>query len=496
MTGLTGIKRDTTLRTPMFPSDRPRRLAAVLLVAALLAAPGGGVPISAQKSAIEALLYRIFLRDGSTLVSYGDFARVADRVVFSIPLGAVEGPEPPLHLVSIAEAAVDWERTDRYAEAMRARRYAATQGEVDFEALSADVARTLNAVALIKEPARRLAVATDARRRLADWPAAHHGYRASDVKQLAGLLDDALAELRVAAGLPRIDLSLVAVADSTPPDVSEIAAPTARESFDQAYAAAHATNDASERVSLLEAISYSLGPSRADTAGGSLDAARKSWTRAMHAKATAALAAEVRVDQDYRSLVDRIVTRADERSKRADVNGIEVLLREVLKTDDKLGRKRPEMTAALLATLDSRLDSARRLRLARDAWTTRREGLLKYQATVASSIDRFRRSISALEQIRQLSGPSPSGLQPLAIRLTESLRDLTRTTPPAEAEAIHTMLANAVQTAIRAATSRRIAVTTGDMATAWEAASAAAGALLMFERAQDELRKLNSPPEQ
>jgi len=296
--------------------------------------------------------------------------------------------------------------------------------------------------------------------------------------------------------LPRVDLSLVAVADAQPPDVSELPAPTARESFDHAFAAANVTNDASERVSLLEAIAYSLGPSRSDSTRGSVDAARKSWTSAMHAKATAALAGEVRIDQDYRALVDRIVTRADERAKRADVAGIESLLREVLKTDDRLGRKRPEMTAALLATLDGRLDSARRLRLARDAWTTRREGLLKYQGAVAESIDRFRRSIPALEQIRQLAGPSPSALQPLAIRLSEALRDVTRASPPAEAEPVHTMLANAVQTAIRAASSRRVAVTTGDMATAWEAASAAAGAILMFERAQDELRKLNSPPEQ
>src|SRR5262245_28581079 len=240
----------------MFPIGRYRGLAAAAL-AAILMAHAGQVRISARQGAIDALLYRIFLRDGSTLVSYGDFARVADRVVFSIPLGVIEGPEPPLHLVSIAEAAVDWERTDRYAEAMRARRYAATQGEVDFEALSTDVARALNDVARIKEPARRLAVATEARRRLADWPAAHYGYRASDVKQLAGLLDDALAELRVAAGLPRVDLSLVAVGDARPPDIDELPAPTQRESLDQAFAAAKVTTDASERVSLLEAIAYS-----------------------------------------------------------------------------------------------------------------------------------------------------------------------------------------------------------------------------------------------
>ena len=48
-------------------------------------------------------------------MSYGDVARVADRVVFSIPVGAVAGPAPELHLVNIAESIVDWARTDRYA---------------------------------------------------------------------------------------------------------------------------------------------------------------------------------------------------------------------------------------------------------------------------------------------------------------------------------------------------------------------------------------------
>src|SRR3712207_5020641 len=93
-------------------------------------------------AASEAVHYRVFLRDGSALVSYGEFARVADRVVISIPIG--EGATPELQLVTIPETAVDWERTDRYAEAARARRYADTQGEADFALLSAAVARALN----------------------------------------------------------------------------------------------------------------------------------------------------------------------------------------------------------------------------------------------------------------------------------------------------------------------------------------------------------------
>jgi len=470
----------------MFPIGRWRRLAVTVMCAAIVVT-AARAEIRAQSS-VDALLYRVFLRDGSSLVSYGDFARVADRVVLSIPLGAVDGPSPPLHLVSIAEGAVDWDRTDRYTEAVRSRHYAATRGEIDFEALSANVAKALNDVATLQDPAQRLALATETRRRLADWPAAHHGYRARDVAQLGTLLDDAIGDLRAAAGLSRIDLTLVATAAPLPESLPEMPAPTERDTFNQALAAASVAADATERTSLLEAIAYSLGPS------GAAPVNRAPWSAGTLAKASAALAAEVKTDRDYRNVVDRILGRADERARRADVAGIEKLLRETLEADDKLGRKRPEMTAALLATLDSRLDSARRLRLAHDAWAARREGLTRYQRALRPALDRFRRSIDGVEKIRQLSGPSPSALQPLAIRLNEALRELNRVTAPAEAQPIQSMLANAIQTAIRAAASRRIAVTSGNMATAWEAASAAAGALLIFERAQDELAKLSASP--
>jgi len=476
----------------ILPSGRSRSPAVRMMVVAIaLAAASAGLR---AQSRVDALLYRIFLRDGSSLVSYGDFARVADKVVLSIPLGSIDGSSPPLHLVSIAEAAVDWERTDRYTEAVRARHYAATQGEIDFEALSADVAKALNDVTAITEPAQRLAVVTGARRRLADWPAAHHGYRAHDVAQLGALLDDAIGEMRAAAGLSRVDLTLVATAASLPASLPELPAPTEQDTFNHAMAAAAVTSDTSERVSLLEAIASSLGPSPQRSAA--VDAARAPWSSTVLAKASAALESEVKTDRDYRTLVERSIGRADERARRGDVGGVEKLLRSVLEADDKLGRKRPEMTASLLATLDNRLDSARRLRLAHDAWATRREGLNRYQRGLRPAVDRFRRSIGGIERIRSLSGPSPSALQPLAIRLNEALRELNRVTAPAEAQAIHSMLGNAIQTAIRAAASRRVAVTSGDMSTAWEAASAAAGALLMFERAHDELRKLTASPVQ
>ena len=107
---------------------------------------------------------------------------------------------------------------------------------------------------------------------------------------------------------------------------------------------------------------------------------------------------------------------------------------------------------------------------------------------------RLRRSSAGLEQIRQLSGPPPEALTPLAARMTEAWRELKNIRPPAEAAPVHSLLVSALQLAIRAASSRRLAITGTDMNTAWEASAAAAGALLMFERAQEDLRKLATPP--
>lgn len=72
---------------------RAQQVAGVAVAALLLAS-------SVPAAAADAVLYRIFLRDGATLISYGEFARVAGRVVFSIPLGDVQR-EPHLELVSI-----------------------------------------------------------------------------------------------------------------------------------------------------------------------------------------------------------------------------------------------------------------------------------------------------------------------------------------------------------------------------------------------------------
>jgi hypothetical protein len=75
--------------------NRPvRRVASAAVALVLLLGCTG--PAAAAESA----LYRLFLIDGTALVSYGEFSRVADRVVFSIPVG-LSADSPELQLVSI-----------------------------------------------------------------------------------------------------------------------------------------------------------------------------------------------------------------------------------------------------------------------------------------------------------------------------------------------------------------------------------------------------------
>ena len=56
------------------------------------------------------MLFRLYLTDGTSIVSYGEFARVGDRVVFSMVMGGAE--QPRLHATTLPASAIDWTRTD------------------------------------------------------------------------------------------------------------------------------------------------------------------------------------------------------------------------------------------------------------------------------------------------------------------------------------------------------------------------------------------------
>ena len=447
------------------------------------------VPVFAN----DAVLYRIFLRDGSTMVSYGDYARVGDRVVVSVPVGTGEATQ--LQLVSISEARVDWTLTERYAEAARARHYADTRGEDDFNLLSNDVARALNEVALTNDPAQRVALADKARQQLADWPKDHYAYRAGDVAQLSTLLDEVVSELRVAAGQSRFDLKLVAPAVVLPP-VDVLPPPSLRDSIELAFTAARVAAEPAERVSLLESIVRTLESAESvPTATAGAAASADGWLDATKVRATNQLMVERRVDQAYADLSARTLVRVRERARRADVRAIDGLIRSVLAADDKLGRARPGEVAALLVAIDAQKAAAQRLRLARDAWSMRSGALQAYRRKLNAPLDRLTRLKSWLEDVRQLAGPAPAAVSQLEERASTATRELAQLKPPVELEAVHALFSSASTLATRAAVVRRRAIATSDMPAAFEASSAAAGALMMLERGLADLQRLIERPQ-
>ena len=194
------------------------------------------------------------------------------------------------------------------------------------------------------------------------------------------MLDELVSELRVANGQPRFELNLVATI-GPPPVVPLLPAPSFAESVDQAFAAAEHSADSSERMTLLEAISKSL-----DTEPNAPEA----WHKAARAKVTAALEIERDLDTRYGSLVRRSLARADERASQADVRGIETIVKKALADDDRLGRRRPNQMSSLLAGLDQRLESARRLRAGAGPMAGAHQGISRVPA--GTSVRLCRRS--------------------------------------------------------------------------------------------------------
>jgi hypothetical protein len=460
-------------------------LAGMLVVACLLARA------AAASAGDDATLFRVFLENGTSLVSYGEFARVGDRVVFSMPVAAADAHGAvPLRLVNIAADRVDWARTNRYAESARTVHYYATQAEADYAAISNNVARTLNEVALAPDAARRLALVEAARKALAEWPRTHFNYRAAEVRQMLALLDEAITDLRAASAPGRFDLSLTAYAGDTSALEPMLPPPTPRDAIEQTLVAARFSDSAAEREALLDTALVTL-----DRDGSTLPL---EWVGATRAATQAALAAEHRLDRRYQSLTRRMLSLVQQRVRRADVRGLEQMLAVIHRRDAALGGKRPDEITALLADVQVRLDAVRQLSLARDRWAMRAPAFRKYRAAISAPVDLlalFARVKPALEDVKALAGSSAGALAAVQRATAQIIKRAAAIEPPDELRGAHALLVSAAQMAQGAVQIRREATLTGDMPRAWDASSAAAGALMLVARARGEMQTLFRPPQ-
>jgi hypothetical protein len=432
--------------------------------------------------------FRIFLLDGQILSALGEFTRVDDMVMLQVPLGP-PGPSgvPEPRTVTIAASAVDWPRTDAYRDAIRRAQFVQTGGEQAYAAFTEEVAATLRDVALLPDPLERIRRLEAARVQLAQWPAAHHGYRADDVAQTLSVVDDLINGMRAAAGQQAFSLALTTGRPETPPEPAPVMLPppSLQDMITQALGLAPRVTDAAERVLLLQSAEALLA---------SVPDADRKWARATRAQVRRQIKQETSVTARYARLRSWMLDKTTRLLAAADVRGLMQVREEVVARDARLGQKRPQEVASLLATLDTRLDTARRQRLLLERWTQRRAVLEAYAATVTPHLGASAVLPRVLEDIKALSGPEPALLAQAEGQLATLRNDSLRHSVPEEARAAHQIWVSAQQLAGRAVMARRSAVSSGDMQQAWEASAAAAGALMLFKQLRVDVPSLVRPP--
>ena len=443
------------------------------------------MPASLARADDDAALFRVFLKDGSSLVSYGEVARVGDRVVFSMRADSTSNA--PLQLVDLAADRIDWDRTDRYALSVRAGHYIETQAEIDYAALSNQVAQALNNVVREEDPAKRLATVEQARKSLSEWPQTHYNYREADVRQMLGVLDEAIADLRAASGGNRFNVSLVAFSGPAPRLEPLLPKPTLQESIEQTLSAARLSDSPANRTALLRAALGSI-----DREQSLLD---PTWAATTWVSTKGAIDTEERLDRSYQLLTARIMRLASQRARMADVRGVERLVTNIQQRDAVLGASRPDAINALMAAVQEKLDATRRLRLARDRYLLRAPAFREYWLAVRGPIGLFAQLKPLLEDIKSLAGSSPAALASIEGLVSQMVELATAITPPAEFEAAHALLVSSAHLAENAARMRRAATMANDLTGAWNASSAAAGSLMLGTRARTEIQTLLRPPQ-
>jgi hypothetical protein len=186
---------------------------------------------------------------------------------------------------------------------------------------------------------------------------------------------------------------------------------------------------------------------------------------------------------------------ADRRARLGDVRGLERLMTRIHQRDAALGGKRPESLGALIAAVEEKLDAARRLQLARDRWAMREPAFRDYHVAMMAPFDLFAQLKPSLENIKALSGSSPASLAAIEGAVSQILKLVAPVVPPDECAAAHALLVSAAQLAGHAAQIRREATLAGDLARAWDASSAAAGALMLGARAHTDIQSILRPPQ-
>lgn len=422
-------------------------------------------------------VFRVFLTDGRILHSYGECATLPEDLVCVVKLGG--GAVAESHdVLTVPLVMVDEAKTREYARALRAAQYSATRGEREYSEMTTELTRVMAEVETSTDKDRRLGIAVMARQRLASWSAEHFDYKAAETRQLVAMLDEVIAELRIAAGDTKFAIDMVANLAPAEPQAL-LPTPELPETLETALLAAEVTPIAAERLTLLRSAH------RVAAATPGLDGA-------LRRRITQTLQTEEVIDREYRALMQEAMARADVAVRSGRVSQLQRLVSEVHQRDQKLGARRPREMAALGRRLEIELQQAREQQVAFARWTSIKSQLLAYEVRVRAIFDGWVAHRPVLLDLREERTGRASALDSAVRRFTALDATLGSMQPLPEVRDVHALLRSAVQMARQGLIlGQRVAVARNAEASR-NASSAVAGAELLLEQGRTELvRSLN-----
>lgn len=417
-------------------------------------------------------VFRIFLTDGRVVHSHGECATLPDELVCVVKLGGGDVAESH-DLLTVPLTRVDMEKTTAYARAMRAAQYGATRGEREYAELTTDVARMMAELGTSTDRHRRLGIAQVARRKLETWSAAHFGYRAAETRQLVSLMDEVIAELRVAAGETTFTIDFAASLASVD-EISALPVPNVTESVEAALVAASVTTVAAERLALLRSAHRlaSLVP-------GS--------DPALASRVSAALRAEEAVERQYQALMNDAIARSDVAVRHGSARVMQRLIREVAERDTKLGAKRPREMEAFTRRLSIELAQATEQQAAFARWAQIKEPLLAYERRLRPVLDGWVSQRPVLRRLEARAVPSPAEIERAVRRFVALESSLNALRPLPEVQAVHALFQSAVQMARHGLVMGQRLTVAANTDIAHNASAAVVGAELLLAQARRDL---------
>ena len=259
-----------------------------------------------------------------------------------------------------------------------------------------------------------------------------------------------------------------------------MSSPTLQESIEQVLVAARLSDMPVEREALLSTA--------LDRIDARTDALPADWVTSVRTRARTMLDRDLALDRKYQAVVNDYAPRARDAARRADVRGLDWILARVRQRDQDLGHQRPDVVNALIAEVNAQLNAARRLQLLRDRWTMRLPAYRSYSSEMKLPLSLFGDVTRPLQDIKELAGSTAARLVTIEEQVKQIRLLVSAVTPPAELAAAHALLLSATNLAENAARIRREATLSGDMARAWDASSAAAGALMLGGQARTEIQ--------